>query len=152
MIQLAKRTALLATVAGLVSFAALLPASAASAAPRPTARVAASCSSNEKQNGEEIYSVEKIRVYEGKNPIPEDTYIELWYSPTCRYVWAVEGGFATTDDHIWVYNEDTKQGEDAYYPSTSTAAIDDAGTESHACIENPDALPNNIPKTCTGYF
>ena len=107
----------------------MLQAGAAGAAPRPAGRIAASCSSDPKQNGVEELSVRVTRVYEGKNPIV-------------------------------VYNQRphlgskkaTLQGEDAYYPSTSTAAINDAGTCSHACIQNPDALPSNIPKTCTSYF
>ncbi len=90
-------------------------------------------------------------VPDAPHPTTVTSYIELWYSPTCRYVWAVEGGSGFTGDHIWVYNEDTGATQNAYYPTTSTAAIDDAGTESHACLQNDDTNGNQ-PKTCTGYF
>jgi|HubBroStandDraft_5_1064220.scaffolds.fasta_scaffold08629_3 hypothetical protein len=150
-----RRTAMLAGPAALVMSAMLIPASAASAAPRPgsSTRVpAASCSSDEKQGGVDELSVEIPRaVTDAPHPTVVDTYIELWYSPTCRYVWAVEGGGGFSSDHIWVYNEDTGATENAYYPTIATAAIDDAGTQSHACIENDGAL-ETLNKTCTGYF
>jgi hypothetical protein len=154
---------MLAVPAALVMSAMLIPAgaaSAASAAPRlgASTRVpATSCSSDEKQGGVEELSVELPRaVTDTPHPTVVDTYIELWYielwySPTCRYVWAVEGGSGFSSDHIWVYNEDTGATENAYYPATATAAIDDAGTQSHACSENDGAM-ETLNKTCTGYF
>jgi hypothetical protein len=80
-----------------------------------------------------------------------NTYAELWYSPTCRYVWAEQGGAGWSGDEVWIYNEDTGATKDAFYPATSTAAINDAGTESHACFES-SALNETSSKTCTGYF
>jgi len=149
---------MLAGPAALVMSAMLIPAgaaSAASAAPRPGASTrvpATSCSSDEKQGGVDELSVEITRaVADAPHPTVVDTYIELWYSPTCRYVWAVEGGSGFGSDHIWVYNEDTGATENAYYPTAATAAIDDAGTQSHACIEN-DGATETLNKTCTGYF
>ena len=149
---------MLAGPAALVMSAMLIPAgaaSAASAAPRlgASTRVpATSCSSDEKQGGVDELSVEIPRaVTDAPHPTVVDTYIDLWYSPTCRYVWAVEGGTGFSSDQFWVYNEDTGATENASYPTTATAAIDDAGTESHACIENGGAM-ETLNKTCTGYF
>ncbi len=84
----------LALPAGLLAATPLLFAAspAASAAPRH-AVPAASCSSNEKQNGVEEESVTISRTVAGApHPTVVKTYAELWYSPTCRYVWAEQGG------------------------------------------------------------
>lgn len=153
--KFARQTAMLALPAALVMSAILMPADAASAAPRAgtSTRVpATSCGSNEKQGGVDELSVKIPRaVVDAPHPTVVDTYIELWYSPTCRYVWAIEGGQGFPSDHIWVYNEDTGATETANYPTIATAPIDDAGTESHACIDNSSGM-QLLNNTCTGYF
>ena len=130
------------TVAASLLFVAQMSANAAASA--------ASCSSNEKQGGVDELQVKIVRGIIAINPEKVTSYIQLWYSPTCRYVWAVEGGQQLDGDHIWVFNENTGVSANAYSPTTSTAAIDDAGTMSHACLENTTSNP--YPKTCTAYF
>jgi hypothetical protein len=108
---------------------------------------ATSCSSNEKQGGVKELSVTIVRGVVGINPHKVTSYIQLWYSPTCRYVWAVEDGTPLPGDHIWIFNQVTGVSANAYYPDTSTNAINDAGTTSHACLENTTSAP--YPRTCT---
>ena len=142
------RMRLIAPVAAAVTVAAsLLFVSQMSA---NAAASATSCSSNEKQGGVDELSVKIQRAVIAINPEKITSYIQLWYSPTCRYVWAVEGGQQLGGDHIWVFNQNTGVSANAYSPSTSTAAINDAGTSSHACLQNTGSYP--YPKTCTAYF
>jgi hypothetical protein len=133
------RMRLLAPVVAAAMVAASLPFVAHTSA--GAAVSATSCSSNEKQDKVKELSVPIVRVVAEINPVRVTSYIQLWYSPTCRYVWAEEGGVPLQGDHIWVYNEDTGHSANAYYPSTATDAIDDAGTFSHACLENTTAAP-----------
>jgi hypothetical protein len=100
---------------------------------------ATSCSSDNKLNGEKIYSV---AITTGGN-------IQLWYSPTCRTAWAVEIN-GRAGDFIYVYNENTGQKDTATVPAnlqrTVTSAISDAGTQSQACEQTVHAA------TCTAFF
>jgi hypothetical protein len=133
-----------ATVAASLLFVSQMSANAAASA--------TSCSSNEKQGGvnEHQLQVKITRAVISINPEEITSYIQLWYSPTCRYVWAVEGGQQLGGDHIWIFNQNTGVSANAYSPNTSTAAINDAGDLSHACIENTGSYP--VSKTCTGWF
>ena len=133
-----------ATVAASLLFVSQMSSSAAASA--------TSCSSNEKQGGvnESQLQIKIVRGIIAINPEKVTSYIQLWYSPTCRYVWAVEGGQQLSDDHIWIFNQTDGVSANAYAPDTSTAAINDAGDLSHACIENTGSYP--ISKTCTGWF
>ena len=138
------------------ALAAVLAAGTAFAAPSTPAHSAHSaapqvtCSSNPKQNGEVVASNSYIRGTSLHNLFT--TTIQLWYSPTCRTVWAKEVN-GIGDDYFWVFNKDTNVESKAFNPATTTAAIDDANTQSHACMEN-DGIENNetMPKTCTSYF
>lgn len=125
----------------------------ASARPASPANPQVSCSSSPKQNGESVASNSYTRS-NGLHSTFTST-IELWYSPTCRYVWAVEvNGFkGSTPDSFWVFNEDTGVTVRAAFPATATGATSDANTESHACMENSGGFDNEtMPKTCTAYF
>ena len=134
-----------ATVAASLLFVSQMSSSAAASA--------TSCSSNEKQGGvnESQLQVTITRGIIAINPEKVTSYLQLWYSPTCRYVWAVEGGVQLPSDHIWIFNETDGDSANAYAPSTSTAAINDAGDLSHACLENT-TTSYRYPKTCTGWF
>lgn len=110
--------------------------------------VAASCSSDPKQNGVEELTATAVRAV----PSHGTSTIELWYSPTCRYVWAIEVGGLNGDD-FWIYNQNTGAISRGTYPMTATGAINDAGTTSHACMQNnATTFPPAMAKTCTGYF
>jgi len=80
----------------------------------------------------------------------ETRHIQLWYSTGSRCVWAAETN-GQSGDIIWVFNRNT--GAEAITQlgghSGDTAEIDDAGTQSHACM-----LPvySGAPVTCTPYF
>jgi hypothetical protein len=120
----------------------------ASAATTATATSAATCSStNNKLGGVKELSQSNTR------PSGDTAEIELWYSATCRYAWAVEEN-GDGGDLLWVYNQDTgaETSTTFAYPNLRvvTAAIDDAGTTSHACMDNTGNFP--MAKTCTGYF
>jgi hypothetical protein len=109
-----------------------------------------SCSSSPKQGGEMVAS----KSYGRGSSIQSFTFswIELWYSPTCRTVWAEEEG-GWSGDYFWVYNKDTGATQNADNPTTETGTISDANTQSHACMENDGDLGNeNMPRTCTSWY
>lgn len=76
--------------------------------------------------------------------------IELRYNSCNRTVWAVEVGQASRD-HLWVYNKNTHQTRTANYPHAITGAISDAGTRSHACMNNTSTNYLQMGRTCTAY-
>lgn len=74
------------------------------------------------------------------------TKIDLRYSPTCRTAWARER-YGINGDWFWVYNRDTGALRQAKWSDQDyTDTVDDAGTESHACVQN------GSQKVCTGYY
>jgi hypothetical protein len=109
---------------------------------------ATSCSSDPKQNGKEVLHVSARR---SAQSFFEST-IELWYSPTCRTVWAIEAN-GLNGDNLWVYNQNTGAISRAIFPTNETGAINDAGTVSHACMQNnASTFPPRMVKACTGWF
>ena len=126
-------------LASLLAFLALTPAYAAT-----TPRVTAPTTSCNFSGAELIYQRSQTHGNETRN-------IQLWYSPVSRCVWAVETN-GQPGDIAWVYNKNT--GAEASTEIVSghtgvTPEIDDAGTQSHACM-----LPvySGAPVTCTPYF
>lgn len=114
-------------VLGLVGVAA--PASAAPAT---------SCSTNPYQNAETVRSNSSA-----------GSVIQLRYSPTCRTAWAKEID-GLVGDNLWVWNENTNvTASTKIHSGTSnySAAINDAGTHSHACMSGV-----GLPKTCTAFY
>jgi hypothetical protein len=138
------RTGLLALA--LTAGLALTGAPASASAIHP-ANPRDSCSSSPKQDGELVAS----KSYGRGSSIQSFTlsWIELWYSPVCRTVWAEEDT-GLSGDYFWVYNEDTGATQNADNPATETATIGDANTQSHACMENDG--DEFMPRTCTSWF
>lgn len=136
------------TAATLAIFGALgvgIPAAAATAP-------AATCATNPKLNGVDELNANALR----SDQVRRESTIELWYSPTCRTTWAVEED-GLVGDGLWVFNENTGAQRSAMVTTdgarTVTAAIDDAGTQSHACMSNnASTFPPAMAKTCTPYF
>ncbi|MCO5999349.1 hypothetical protein [Actinoallomurus rhizosphaericola] len=72
----------------------------------------------------------------------------LQYNSGCRTVRAVMSNWSTSSGwEIWVYNEDTGATASAYNPHVVTDTISDAGTRSHACVQQ-----SGRAKSCTPYF
>lgn len=140
--------------------AVLLTAGTALAAPLASARPASSaapqvsCSTNPKQNAEIVASATYTRFPSAQSSLTST--IDLKYSPTCRTSWAQEvNGYdaGTTGDSFWVHNKNTGAEKSATWPATDTGAIDDANTQSRACMVNDGIVDNEtMPTTCTAYF
>jgi hypothetical protein len=100
---------------------------------------------------------------------PQGGTVELQYDTCDRYVRAYAYGLPDNfgchinlgchgwESNVWVYNENTGQSSGGVIDQTSytTGAINDAGTQSHACLE--DGYYNGSSwswygKNCTGYF
>jgi hypothetical protein len=146
--HLSKRGYHVALVAALFAVALVFGAfsftPAAHAAPSRMSAPAASCNAS---GAEMIFQVDQTHGNETR-------HIQLWYSSVTRCAWAAETN-GQPNDEIWVFNQDT--GNEAIWFLTGnsglTAKIDDAGTQSQACM-----IPHYIngtytgPAICTGFF
>ncbi|HET8841478.1 MAG TPA: hypothetical protein VFN35_08425 [Ktedonobacteraceae bacterium] len=83
----------------------------------------------------------------------ETRHVQLWYSPASRCVWAAETN-GQPGDQVWVFNRDTGAERLTVLGGHSgdTAEINDAGTQSHACMLPLYSNGTNGPTTCTPYF
>lgn len=128
----------------LASLLALLAFTPASAATTPRTVVpAASCNFS---GAEQIFQSDQTHGNETR-------HVQLWYSPVSQCVWAVETN-GQPGDEVWVFNKNT--GAEALTilggHSGVTTEINDAGTQSHACMLPLYSDGTNGPKTCTPYF
>lgn len=85
----------------------------------------------------------------------ETRTVYLWYSTSTQCVWGVEVQ-GQPGDEVWVYNRNSGAIARAYIQSgqhsATTGEINDAGTQSHACMVPHLANGSTGPKTCTSYF
>lgn len=78
----------------------------------------------------DVYSAESFN-----SSRTQSVAVWLQYNPTCRSVRAQVARWSDTGWEIWVYNEDTKESATQYSPGQTTSWLDDAGTHSHACVQ-----------------
>jgi hypothetical protein len=83
----------------------------------------------------------------------ETRHIQLWYSQGSRCVWAEETN-GQPGDIVWVWNLDThaQSSVTSNGHTAATGEINDAGTQSHACMVPLYSNGTYGPKTCTGYY
>jgi hypothetical protein len=127
-------------LASLFAVLAFTPAHAAATTSRAVVPNVASVACT-KTDGEIIYTANQTHGSEVRQ-------IQLWYSPSSRCVWAREIN-GQVDDYILVDNIDTGDFEYLYLSGSSgqTAPINDAGTQSEACM-----LPYYVNGTYTGGY
>jgi hypothetical protein len=77
-----------------------------------------------------------------------DLQVVMYYNSGCRSVRAVLTNYLQNAGwEIWVYNADTGATAKAYNPSNATGWLNDAGTVSHACVQQ-----SGYAKACTSYY
>jgi hypothetical protein len=101
-----------------------------------TVRPAASCYTD----GETIYT-------KSLTETNRKVTVSLRYSPTCRTAWADDSG-GWDDVQAAVYNDDTGKYAIANWPTWATPSINDAGTQSYACVTDL----SNGEGVCTNSF
>jgi hypothetical protein len=129
-----------------------------------TATASGNCTTDPKQNTKIVEASSAVINWLNPSGDLQSLMVDyqLAYSTTCRTAWAVGLGGASLpprlNANVWVYNRDTGQEPGSVYLSNlagvermATDTVNDAGTESHACL-NWQSQPDGDVIVCTPWY